>query len=74
MLLGRSVLAQHGVYADDDSSSSPVHSFLTKALEALDKLDRDNRLVYNCAKFIRQLFERQRGHGELTGKQIHLRE
>lgn len=64
MLLGRSVLAQHGVYTEnDDVGSSSTHSFLTKAVESLDKLDKDNRLVYNCAKFIRHLSERQSGQG-----------
>ncbi|KAL7946815.1 C6 transcription factor [Trichoderma barbatum] len=71
MILGRSVLTQHGVYIDDDATSSPVHSFLTKAVEALDKLDKDNLLVYNCAKFIRHLSERQSGQGQLV-KQICL--
>ncbi|RFU74881.1 c6 transcription factor [Trichoderma arundinaceum] len=64
VIIGRSVLVQHGVCIDDEATSSPVHSFLTKAVEALEKLDKDNRLVYNCAKFIRHLSERQGGQGE----------
>jgi hypothetical protein len=63
MILGRSVLAQHGVYIDDDTTSSPVRSFLTKAVEALGKLDKDNLLVNNCVKFIRHLSERQSRQG-----------
>ena len=64
MILARSILAQHGVYSDDDSPGRSVHSFLIKALESLDKLDKGNRLVYKCAKFIRQLSERHSGQGE----------
>ncbi|KAL7904135.1 C6 transcription factor [Trichoderma velutinum] len=63
IILGRSVLAQHGVYIDDDNTSGPVSSFLTKAVEALDKLDKDNLLINNCTKFIRHFSERRSGQG-----------
>ncbi|RAH67118.1 uncharacterized protein BO66DRAFT_355744 [Aspergillus aculeatinus CBS 121060] len=59
VILGRSVLSQHGVYTNDSSNSAEAR--LAQALEALDRLDKDNRQVYNCAKFIRQLLEPQNG-------------
>ncbi|KAL7950093.1 C6 transcription factor [Trichoderma barbatum] len=63
VILGRSVLAQHGVHIDEDAPGRSVQSLLAKAVESLDKLDKGNRLVYNCAKFIRQLSERQSRQG-----------
>lgn len=63
MVLGRSVLDQHGVYIDDNATQNPVQGPLNQAVEALDKLDRDNRLVYNCAKFIKRFSQPQSGQG-----------
>ncbi|KAH8809243.1 C6 transcription factor [Xylogone sp. PMI_703] len=59
IILSRSVLSQHGIYASLGSNSSSIRSFLTRAVESLKKLDKDNRLVCNCANFIRHLSERQ---------------
>lgn len=63
MVLGRSVLDQHGVYIDHNATQDPVQGRLNQAVEVLDKLDRDNRLAYNCAKFIRRFSQPQSGQG-----------
>lgn len=63
MILGRSVLDQHGIYLNDNATRSSVHSPLAQAVEVLDKLDKDNRLVNKCAEFIRRLSETQNGQG-----------
>lgn len=63
MVLGRSVLDQYGVYINDNATQSSVQGVLNHAAEALDKLDRDNRLVYNCAKFIRRFSQQLSGQG-----------
>ncbi|KAJ3521117.1 hypothetical protein NM208_g13442 [Fusarium decemcellulare] len=59
VVLGRSILAQHGVYLDEDAPGRSVSSLLAKAVESLDKLDKGNDLVNNCARFIKYLAEKQ---------------
>ncbi|OJJ04195.1 hypothetical protein ASPVEDRAFT_136194 [Aspergillus versicolor CBS 583.65] len=61
VVLGSSVLDQHGVYINDDATQNSVQGPLNQAVEALDKLDRDNRMVYNCAKFIRRVSQQLSG-------------
>lgn len=66
VLVARSVLTHYQAYPDDDSTSRSVDFFLTKAEDSLDRLDKDNRLVHNCAKFIRQLSERKSSESEFA--------
>lgn len=72
IILGCTLLTHHGVYDRDDASSASVHRFLAKAAEALDKLDKDNSLVYNCAKFIQNVSEQMMGQGKFTGISVFL--
>ncbi|RDW65946.1 fungal specific transcription factor domain-containing protein [Aspergillus mulundensis] len=65
IIIGRSVLEQHRVYVNDGASSaSSAQYYLNQSVEALDKLDIENRLVRNCAKVIRRLAQPQNGKGE----------
>lgn len=63
VILGRAVLERHEVYIDDNATRSSVHSPLNQAVEALDKLEKDNHLVYNCAMVIGRLSQPQSGQG-----------
>ncbi|GKZ16496.1 hypothetical protein AbraCBS73388_000071 [Aspergillus brasiliensis] len=63
VILGRSVLEQHGAYISDDVTQSSVQTPLNQEVEALDKLDKDNFLVYNCARFIARLSQSQSDQG-----------
>lgn len=73
MVLGRSVLDHHGVYINDSATQSSVQGVLDDAVEALERLDRDNRLVYNCATFIRRFSQQLSGQGSCAGKLIYLK-
>ncbi|KAL2816933.1 fungal-specific transcription factor domain-containing protein [Aspergillus granulosus] len=59
VILGRSVLERHGVYINDNATRGSVQSPLNQAVESLDKLDKDNYLVSNCARFIARLSQSQ---------------
>ncbi|CEL06043.1 hypothetical protein ASPCAL07154 [Aspergillus calidoustus] len=65
VIIGRSVLEQQGVYINDGAGSpSSAQQHLNQSVEALDKLDNENRLVRNCAKVIRRLAQPQHGKGQ----------
>lgn len=57
------MLEQHGVYINDNATQSSVQDFLNQAVESLDKLDKDNHVVYNCARFIAHLSKPQDDQG-----------
>ncbi|GKZ82902.1 hypothetical protein AnigIFM56816_007728 [Aspergillus niger] len=59
VILGRSVLEQHAVYINDNATQSSVQDSLNQAVESLDKLDKDNHVVYDCARFIARLSQPQ---------------
>jgi hypothetical protein len=63
VILGRSVLEQHGAYVNDDVTQKPVQSLLSQVIEGLDELDNENHLVYNCARFIARLSQPQSDKG-----------
>lgn len=63
MILGRSVLEQHAVYINDNATQSSVQDSLNQAVESLDKLDKDNHVVYDCARFIARLSQPQSDQG-----------
>ena len=65
MIIGRSLLEDHEIFVQDNPGTSAA-SVLSKAVEILEQLDRDNRLARNCAKFIRQLSNRQSKNCELA--------
>lgn len=61
MVCARMLWARHGSSHDADSVVESGRSHLMKSAEALEKLDNDNNLVQQCAKYIRYLSKLQDG-------------